>query len=319
MESNALASNLETAQAYLRAGNIDAARREVKAILSKHPRKLNALILQVRIELDAECYESAERHLNTALGHWSEADSLREMEFDLHLFRKQRREASQVLERFKRDFPLRQASINRMEFLLDCAKGNRRNLMKSVESMGAAKCESDWFALGKILHNLGDYFGAQANLKKCFNPATSNFEHASMLALNSLFTLNNADARKFARLALAKEPGNHRLQAIIFMSYLQYFPPFAFFSLAVVGHKYLSLKMNSFLSFLLITGVYFTVAGDIAALSFGFLGVLSSYPIQKMFGFPLMVIWILATYFIAKMDLKSMLSKPVKPVQLKDY
>lgn len=219
--------SFNTAQALLKAGNFESARRIVRKALDENPNNLRAWELRIEIETQAGEHKEALKLVRQVLTDHPDSAPLRKAEFSALMSLGKRREGKKTRDRFKEDFPFLTNYIEMMNLQLDAHSGNTKKVAGKLQEYGEHTYGAESLKnLGIAHHRIDDIFRAKRMMNESHAEFPNDPELNAAIATNYFQLARPGTARKYARLALAADPANRRMSLLIKASWLMYFPPF---------------------------------------------------------------------------------------------
>ena len=287
-----MTASINTARSLLSAKNYNGARRMVQEMLENEPENMMAWILRIEIEMEAGEFKQALEYSRQVLSSHPDKVAIREQELLALMRLRKKKEAKQVFEKFKTDFPHNRHEIQTLQMGITALEGNSRKLRSTLEAFDDNNSNPYLKrSLGISYHNINDMFRAQKLMEEAYPHFPDDEELGVALAANSFQINRPATARKFARATLAHSPANKQMRNIIPFSYTLYFPYFyilnAIISTIVISQIFIS-KILSYILFAIILYLFINfmnIFPDIIALLSGvsFLGKGYLYQIPFIF------------------------------------
>ena len=312
-------AELSAAKSLLDAKNHDGAMRRVDAVLEDLPDFTLALGLAVAIEFSRSDYTATLERARTYLAEDPNDPDIRCYEAIALAKLKRRKDAEEALKRFQQDFPDKQRMVDTIATHIHLSAGKQKKALGKLHDLrSSSEGKGELKNIAIALHRIGDLFEAHNQLLEAAKQGPQDYDLAAALASNCLLLGKLSQARRYARMALAMEPGNPTPKRFILLTYFLYFPPFFFVLIACSSYLYLRNKLHWTLA-LAVTFLPMLPAFR----SFEIFLHLIEIPLRiRIPGFvatlSIMVIWFLA-WTASEKVLQSNLNRPVKPQTLKDY
>ncbi len=229
-----MSTRFNAARAYIAAGNLDAARRIAREAMERAPDDVAVWHLMVDIELAAKRWEAAYDLSLRALAQWPNHAELRLGHAITLVYTKRKVEVVQAIRDWERDFPLARAEAHFLHTFREAFYGSTKKARAHFGEFREYCPDSPYVPIldELIAHKANDPLAIERTLKRMAPTVTTNGKVHTRLATVQLDLFKLAAARRSARTALAIEPTRRDAEAILWLSWLVFFPPF------FVAHAY---------------------------------------------------------------------------------
>ena len=217
-----------TAHAYIAAGNFEAARKIAREAMEKRDDSVAVHDLRVDIEIAAQDYGKALALCREALARWPDHSGLR-LSHALALMHTGRgKEAAKAVKGFEEDFPFRSLDAMLLQTIWQTRYGSLKQAKHYRSRFEELAPDSPQIAMldAMIASKADDMLGRERASKRIAEDAPMDADSHARLAYVQFDLFRMKAARRSARAALAAEPTQRRVEAVLWLSWMVWFPPF---------------------------------------------------------------------------------------------
>ena len=220
--------SFNTARAYLKAGNVAAARKIADEAMDENPDRVAVWDLLVDIEFAEKRYDKALDLTKRGLEQWPDHAGLRFHNALAFLNLKRPKDAAKAIEGFEADFPYRKVETHLLHTVWQIHFGSLKRARFHRKQFEESAPDSPHIAMldSMIAAKADDMLGKERASKQMAENAPMDADAYARLAYAQFDLFKLGAARRSARAALAAEPTRRRVEAILWLSWLVYFPPF---------------------------------------------------------------------------------------------
>ena len=217
------------AGSFLKAGNLQGAEREAKAVLEDRPHDRDALEVLISVAIEKSEYKSALAQSENWIAREPDCKRAHQARI-LTLSRAgKRRKARKALQRYRRDFPSDRLTHDSIRAAMETASGNADAAIQQIDALRqSGRSELPLDAAEAIAKSrAGRLIGASRAADRMLEIDPLDPRALYLKAVNAFRLCRLSKARTFARRLRSLDPGQSaRANELIWASYVAYFPPF---------------------------------------------------------------------------------------------
>jgi len=225
-----MSGTINTANALLKAGNYESARRIANDLIDQNPQNVSAWHILIEIEEKTGNYKQTLDLIEQVLEQHPDNFKVRQAEILLYLQNGKKRRARIGIERFKSDFP---SSTNSHDMLELAYENNFGSSLSAAKKLRHTAFAGDNLSKGIFDSNSGALFSGQKFLLKALEENPTNHTANRHLAFNQLLLSKPWSAWKAADNVLANEPNNTDMRILKKLCWCFLYPPIYYYHILI--------------------------------------------------------------------------------------